>query len=182
MTATEAFEQFTGHALRALNAQDGSPSPFGPNIIGGPSQRLGDLFNSMIALINRSPVVTVTASDATGGSTDSDFAASARDINGSLLKAAVQFVVVAQADQYDPELAPDASATFGTATTGSIVDSGAGWALVETDANGEFACTLANSADETLYVNAAAPVGGAEDTTISAINVVSNSDDVTWSA
>jgi hypothetical protein len=177
-----AFQPFTGNALRALNAQDGAPSPFGPNIIGGPEQRIGDLLNAMIDMINRSPVVTVSASNATGGSTDSDFALNAKDINGSDLESAVQLIVVAQADQYDPELSPDATASFGTATTGTIVDSGAGWALIETDANGNFECTLANSADETLYVSATAPIGGAEDTDKAAFQVVSNSDAVSWSA
>lgn len=178
----EAFERFTGNALRALNAQSGSPSPFGPNVISGASQRIGDLLNSLIALLNRSPVVTVSAANATGGDAGAALTAQATDINGSPLKAPVQFVLVAQADQYDPELAPDATATFGTATTGTIVDSGAGWALVETDANGYFACTLSNSADETLYVSAMAPSGGAEDTALAAFQVVSNSDAVIWSA
>lgn len=182
MSATTAFELFTGNALRSLNAQDGAPSPFGPNVIGKPGQRIGDLLNSMISMLNRSPVVTVSADDVSGGGTDASLGVDAKDINGNGLKSAVQLLIVAQPDQYDPEFAPSSTVTFSAPTAGSIIDQGAGWALIETDATGEFACTMANSADETLYVSASAPIGGAADTSKAAFNVVSNSDSVTWAA
>lgn len=182
MTAPEAFELFTGSALRALNAQNGSPSPFGAHIITSPALRIGDLLNTLAGIVNRSPVVSVLAADATGGDTDTSLVVAARDLNGNALKSALQFIVVAQADRYDPEVSADASVTFSAATTGTLVDSGAGWALVQTDNNGDFACTISNSADETLYLSAMPPVGGASDVSLAALQVASNSDDVTWSA
>jgi hypothetical protein len=45
----------------------------------------------------------------------------------------------------------NANVTFATATTGSILASGSGWALVKTDATGDFACTASNSSDETVH-------------------------------
>jgi hypothetical protein len=60
-------------------------------------------------------------------------------------------LVIAGATQYAPFPVMEASLTFGTATVGSIVASGGGWALIETSAAGAFACTATNTEDETLY-------------------------------
>lgn len=176
-----AFEKFSGFALRALNAEHVS-SPFGPNIITKAALRIGDMLNSLVDHLNRSIRVTCTVADVTGGETDGTLNVVATDINGSQLKAGVQFIVVAQADKYDPVLAPSSTVSFSTATAGSIVDQGAGWALVETDDLGAFACTIVNSADETVQISALPPIGGAEDTTKAVFGVVSNSDAATWSA
>lgn len=72
--------------------------------------------------------------------------------------------------------------TFSAATTGSIVASGNGWALVQTDATGAFACTVSDSADETVHFNAATPVGGVSSAAAGCAVISSNSDAATWSA
>lgn len=71
--------------------------------------------------------------------------------------------------------------TFGTATIGSIIASGSGWALVETDATGGFACTCSNTADGTFYFNVETP-RGCSDLGKRAAVVASNSDSAAWAA
>ena len=71
--------------------------------------------------------------------------------------------------------------TFSAATTGSIVATGSGYAVIETDASGDFACTISDSADETVYVAAISPWGIA-DTAKACALLASNSHTMTWSA
>ena len=73
------------------------------------------------------------------------------------------------------------SVTFGTATTGSIIASGGGWALVETSAVGGFACTATNTDDETLYFCVVTP-DSVSDLAKSCMVLASNSDSAAWSA
>lgn len=56
----------------------------------------------------------------------------------------------ATADTGNPLASGVSTVSFGTATVGSIIVSGAGWALVLTSAAGAFACTCTDSADETI--------------------------------
>lgn len=56
----------------------------------------------------------------------------------------------AGADAGDPLAVGVSTVSFGTATAGSIIASGAGWAVVLTSASGAFACTCTDSADETI--------------------------------
>lgn len=125
-------------------------------------------------------LATVAAADATGGSTDSAFTLSLTTADGQDLVAAAQVMVLWTTAQYGAEL-PNSHVTFATATTGSIVASGNGWALVQTDAAGDFACTCANSSDETLYVAASVPWAGSSTPTSTPWVVNSNSDAATWS-
>jgi hypothetical protein len=85
--------------------------------------------------------------------------------------------------QYLPFLdtAAVGSVTFSAATTGTIVASGAGWALIETDATGAAAFTISNADDETIYfsVQSAASVS---DLAKSCVVLASNSDAAVWSA
>jgi hypothetical protein len=56
---------------------------------------------------------------------------------------------------------PAATAVLGTATKGTIVlGDGTAALKVLTDANGEFECTLTDTADETVYIAAAVTAGG----------------------
>ncbi|HYF53369.1 MAG TPA: hypothetical protein VEA41_03840, partial [Salinarimonas sp.] len=83
--------------------------------------------------------------------------------------------------QYQPEQPAQSSVTFGTATKGSIVSSGSGWCLAETDADGEFDATVTNTDDETLYFwcQTAHKVS---DSAKGCLVVASNSDSAQWSA
>ena len=75
-----------------------------------------------------------------------------------------------------------ATVTFSAATVGSLVLSGNGWAIVKTDATGNFSATLSDSADETVYVSACSIPGGVSAAGEGCVVVESNSDAATWSA
>jgi hypothetical protein len=96
-----------------------------------------------------------------------------------------QIMIIAKATQFEPLALLNTTTTFGTATKGSIIASGNGWCLAQTDANGEFDCTPSNSADETIFFEvitaqafATYAAAGAYGVTV----VGSNSDTATWSA
>lgn len=98
------------------------------------------------------------------------------------VSSARQVIIVASATRHAPFPAMEASLTFGTATEGSIVSSGAGWALVETSTAGAFACTATNTKHETLYFSVLNATGGASSGSKQCAVIGSNSDDATWSA
>lgn len=125
---------------------------------------------------------TIAVANATGGSTDAALTVVLRQAdNVTQLTSARQVLVVCGATQYAPFPALEASVTFGTATTGSIVASGGGWALVETSAAGGFACTATNTQDETLYFCVVKP-DSVSDLAKSCTVLASNSDSAAWSA
>jgi len=164
-------------------------SPVGPHIletdVGGNRQaKFGEILDGMIGQFRRAVIATITATGGSGGATAGSLSVAVTDLNGEAVDEAKEILVVAQGTQYDPEGTPTSTVTYATATAGSIVATGAGWALVQTDASGSFACTVSNSADETVYLSAQpAPRGSSDLTgTIAAVAVASNSDDATWAA
>lgn len=124
---------------------------------------------------------TVAAADATGGATGSAFTLALVQVDGTAVTTARQVLVTLSAAQYDPT-SVDTSPTFGSATVGSIIASGNGWALVQTSAAGAFACTITNATDETLYVVAQTARTGIGTADKGCLVVESNSDAVAWSA
>lgn len=94
------------------------------------------------------PVLAV--GNATGGSTDAALTLQLNKLDGTAIDTARQVIVVGSSPQYAP-FAPSSTLSFVTATVGSVVYAGAGYAVVKTDATGAFACTARNTADETLY-------------------------------
>lgn len=128
-------------------------------------------------------IAAVAVADATGGATDAALTLQIYRRDGSTpIASARQVMVYASVAQYNHFAAISGTLTFATATTGSIIASGAGWALVETDATGAFACTATNSADETVYFAVDTPSAGVSDTTKGVMGVISNNDPATWSA
>jgi hypothetical protein len=125
-------------------------------------------------------VATVAAADATGGATTTTMTLQLRDLANASISTARRVMVVLSTEENGP-VALDTSVTFSAATTGSLVSSGGGWAIVDTDATGAFGCTLTNATDETLYLRC---VGAEVTTSTSKACVVlgSNSDAVAWSA
>ena len=92
------------------------------------------------------------------------------------------FLLVGKDAQYEPMGSVTlGSCTFGTATTGSIVASGTGWCLCQSDAAGDFACTITDTVDETLYF-VAQTAEGMDNTGHRCVVVASNSDSAAWSA
>ena len=127
------------------------------------------------------PVMTITAPNATGGGTTSALSVTATRLGGAALTSARQMVINCSTTQYNTKSSLG-SCTFGSATQGSIIASGSGWALIETTAAGAFACTLTNTVDETLYISAAHPSAGVSDTAKATVGVVSPVTTTTWSA
>lgn len=125
---------------------------------------------------------TIAVANATGGATDAALTVDLfRQDGTTVLGGAKQILIVTSSVQYSP-VNHDTSVTFGTATKGSIIASGGGWCLAETDADGEFDCTATNATDETVYFSIQpTPTGGQSDLS-KACYVISNSDAATWSA
>ena len=125
----------------------------------------------------------VACADATGGATGAALTVQLYQADGSTAVASArQVMVIAGATQYAPFPVLEASLTFGTATVGSIVASGGGWALVETSAAGAFACTATNTQDETLYFSVMGAAGGGSSGSKQCCVIGSNSDAAAWSA
>jgi hypothetical protein len=125
---------------------------------------------------------TIAVADATGGATGAALTLDLFELDGTTtLSGAKQVMIRTSGSQYDPS-SVNTNVTFGTATKGSIIASGSGWCLAETDAAGEFDCTASNSSDETVYFGVTAPAAGQSDTSKGVLGVISNSDAATWSA
>ena len=125
----------------------------------------------------------IACADATGGATGAALTVQLYQADGSTAVASArQVLVIAGSTQYAPFPTLEASLTFGTATVGSIVASGGGWALVETSAAGAFACTATNTQDETLYFSATTSQGGTSSGSKQCSVIGSNSDSAAWSA
>jgi hypothetical protein len=111
-------------------------------------------------------VATLTCSSPTGGATDAAFTAALTRADGGAVASARQVLVTAVADGADaagPATTLAATVTFNTATVGSIITSGNGWALIETSAAGAFACTATNSADGDFTFAASTAIRGVSD-------------------
>lgn len=74
---------------------------------------------------------------------------------GTPVTAVREVMILASLTQNDPQPTLLSTVTFASATTGAIVDSGNGWALVRTDVDGDFACTVSDSADEVVFFRVA---------------------------
>lgn len=123
---------------------------------------------------------TIAVADAPAGATTAALTLALTRPDGTAIATIRQVYITSSLTQYRGN--PSGSATYGTATVGSIVASGTGWALVQTDATGAFACTVTDAADETLYFAITSPLGGVSNVAYYACVVGSNSDAATWSA
>jgi hypothetical protein len=126
-------------------------------------------------------IATIAVANATGTNNCALTLTLRRADNSTALASARQVMIIVQAtaSQYSPAFATETSVTFTTATTGSIIASGAGWALVQTDATGAFACTAVNSDDETVNYAVQDPRMGVSDVTKACIVIGSNNDPAT---
>ena len=104
----------------------------------------------------------ITAEDVADAGTDSDFTLQLNGLDGNPIAKAAVVKIIAADSEYGGANDANANVTFATATAGSILASGSGWAVVKTSAAGAFACTVANSADETVYFTAADSDGGVD--------------------
>lgn len=123
----------------------------------------------------------IAVADAPGGLTTAALTVALTRANGSTaIASARQVMIKTGAAQYASQ-ALNGTTTFGSATVGSIIASGTGWALIETTAGGLFACTATNSADEGVYFWCESSFR-ASDLTKAATVIGSNSDLATWAA
>lgn len=134
--------------------------------------------------IGTDQIVRCSAITATGGSGGATAGTLDLDIvrgDGSAIARAVQVKVVVSSTQYGGSVTLNTNVTFATATLGTLVASGSGWALIETDATGNFACALANSSDETVYVSVE-NAGGVSTLANGSMVTGSVVDSATWAA
>lgn len=98
-------------------------------------------------------VAVVAAAGGTGGATAGTLEVDLyRADETTVLQRPVQAVIIATSAQYEPSGPVVTTVTFSAATKGTIVASGSGWCLFESDADGEFDCTVSDSADESIYL------------------------------
>lgn len=123
----------------------------------------------------------IAVANASGGATTAALTVALTRANGSTaIASARQVLIKTGAAQYAPQ-ALNGNVTFGSATVGSIIASGTGWALIETTAGGLFACTATNASDESVYFWCESSFR-ASDLTKAATVIGSNSDVATWAA
>jgi hypothetical protein len=91
------------------------------------------------------------AGDATAGAETTTASLTLTDLGGVALTSSRRVMVVAATTEFGP-VTIDTSVTFSSATGGSIVSSGNGWAIVDTSAAGVVGFTLTNATDETVYL------------------------------
>jgi hypothetical protein len=100
----------------------------------------------------------IAVANATGAATGAALTAHLHDLAGAnLAKTAV--ILILTGDTAYGFRTFNAHVTFGTATAGSILESGTGWCLAKCDATGAFACTATNASDETVYFVVTGSVG-----------------------
>lgn len=126
-------------------------------------------------------VNAIAAAGGSGGATAGTLDVDVRRYNGDAVTAAVTLLIVASDSAYAGAYDSNANVTFNTASAGTLVASGNGWALVETDASGNFTCATANASDETVYFAGKTAVG-VDTLANGALVVRSVSDSATWAA
>lgn len=139
---------------------------------------------SLTAARDKFAIATIAVADTGGGGTDAGLTVSlVQAETGVDVGSARQVLIWCSATSALQYLfgSGEASVTFGTATTGSIIASGNGWCLAQTDTAGDFACTASNTDDETVYFKVITPFG-VSDTTKACCVIASNVDTAAWSA
>jgi len=141
---------------------------------------IGDIAASGDLLNDRFVVATIAVANATGGATTAALTLQLNRADGTPITAARQVAIFGSTLQYARNN-PSSTLSYGTATAGSIIYPGSGYAIVKTDATGAFACTATNSADQTLYFMATVP-DAVSLTADGVLGVISNLDSAAWSA
>lgn len=124
----------------------------------------------------------IAVADAGGGATAAALTVDLQDLEGNALAKTGVAMIVASDTQYAGSKDANANVTFTTATLGSILASGSGWAIIKCDSSGQFACTASNSSDETVYFSVCSVDGGADALANGVVVRGCIPDDATWSA
>lgn len=123
-------------------------------------------------------VPTITVPNATGGATTAALTMQLNRTDGTPITSAREVMICASLTRF--LFGMSSTLTYSSATVGTIVTSGNNYALVRTDATGAFACTVTNSADETLYFMVQ-PAHCVSDTAYSCLVRPGVADPATWS-
>ena len=145
---------------------------------------LTDIDAHLGTLLDKLIMATIAAADVSGGGTTTSLNVDLYRMDGATrLSSAVQVAIVCRSAQYSIATGEPlvGSVAFSAATKGSLVANGGGWAVVETDAAGEFDCTLTNADDETVWL-AVITAPGVSDLAKSAMVAGCIPDSATWSA
>lgn len=182
----DAASDTVGAAINDLDDKTGALSGLTTTDKTSVVAAINEVRASVPSLANRFVVAAIAVPDVGGGGTDAALTLALTDkLTGAPLTAAVQVLIVATSgvDAYRPHTgSPDVnSITFSAATTGTLVASGPGWALVQTSATGTFACTVANTDDEAINFKCVTAEGVGTPGT-GALVIESNVDSATWSA
>lgn len=122
---------------------------------------------------------TITVPNATGGATTASLTMQLNRTDGTPITSAREVMICASLTRF--LFGMSSTLTYSAATVGTIVSSGNNYALVRTTASGAFACTVTNSADETLYFMVE-PAHCVSDTAYSCLVRPGVADPATWSA
>lgn len=126
----------------------------------------------------------IAVADASGGATAAALTVDLKstDSAGTALAKVKVLKIVCADTQYAGSGDANANVTFATATKGSILASGSGYAVVKTDAAGQFACTASNASDETVWFSCATIDGGLDALTAGVTIRGCIPDSATWAA
>lgn len=113
-------------------------------------------------------VVLAAASPGAGVDTTT-ITADLKELSGAPSARVGMFRIIASVVQFGGMAALQGHVTWSLATKGSIMATGGGWAVVQTDASGQFACTITNASHETVWFAAASIDGGCSVTTMGVV-------------
>lgn len=124
----------------------------------------------------------IAVADAPSGATTAALTLQINDLAGAPIAHAGIVKILAKTTQYGGEQTIQTNVTFGTATVGSILATGNGWAVVKTSAVGAFACTATDASDDTVWFSVCTADGGHDALAAGVLVRGCLPDAATWSA
>lgn len=143
---------------------------------GGVSVPVGDI------VYERMTLCVIAVGDVTGGATDGTCDVDVQTLDGANVASVKTGIIYAATANGAGSRALSSTVTFSAATNGAIKTSGNGYCVFETDATGNFTCTVSDSADETVYFSVAAADGGVDTSGQGMWVAECVTDAATWSA
>lgn len=177
LSDTENVDAVESTANDTHRASDGTDHA---NVVLSDTHRVSDGQDHSDILANLVDIVIVVP-DVGGGGTDAALTVDILDLTGGALAKLGVFKIVAADAQYEGIHNMNANVAFINATAGAILATAAGWAVVQADAAGQFACTAQNAVNETVWFSCTNCDGGHATAAEGIIVRGCLPDDVTWS-